>query len=522
VWKMVRVGDSPPERDQTVARSRTFASTVASDKAAVTLLRVRDDRACTSYLIAPEGSRSPQVLAAAVGARPERVDDIPGLPGPVRAWASATPAPEASRNTQSGGDPSEVALALSRLMPADSFVAVCLRPPSRGETARSRRWFRHRNSGAVTHYSGEPEVLVASVVAGAGSRAEATGLIRQLVAALPGFDVEVSAQVAGTAGVAAGTFAFGATGGIALAEVAGRTVDGVGLSVAGAAVAAGFLSGRLPVPGGRFARRVAAADMAGLPSPPSRRLPVRGPGVRRLADGTQRSTPGGYPLDRRSFMVGPAMCVGVVTPHTGAGDDVAGTRDRPVPAALAAPVGPMVGFGGEHGERVHLDASHAYGGVGLIGIPGTGKTALAEALWGWACLERVRPSGRPGCPGRSNTLVGFAANGDGADGLADWAAAVGDRVLVCELADPSTAAVDFFAGPGGPAQRAEAFVDMMAYAWDADDIRGRSREALTTMFAAALSFDLRAAWATLGVSAEPDPVLTAHTLLGGSLSVSMA
>jgi hypothetical protein len=512
-WRLSRSGRNPPAVDVVVPRSRAFGAAVANAGWAA-LVACHDGYAPVTWLVAPSlrGHQVASALGAAVGARPEEA------PRPLLAsarrlgWLEARPDDFGAHESQAGGDPFEVALALARVLVPGSWVALCLRPPARTERNRARRWFKAQGV-ALSHYSTEAEALVASAYAGAPDAASLRMLLRQLSSALPGFEVNTSVVVAGALGwpVAAGL----GIGAWATGLVAGYPRLGDALSAGLGLVSVGLAANVLPTSGHRLRSALAAGA---LPLPPRRALPPRAPRAERRiraapggSDKVVPAHPGDWPLARRSMLVGSAMVVGVASPH-GAGAEPGTARQRPVPAVLLDDIGPVVGTS-QDGKPVHVSAAPEDVGVAVLGIPGTGKTALVQALWAWSCLERARPSGKPGRTGAEQVLIAFETKGSGPGEWVDWAKAVGVKPLVVSLADPGTPAIDMFAGPGNVARRAAHFVDSMVYGFGDQAIQGRSTEALM----AALCGAMVAGPEALEMADLPgaDGLRAAHVLLGG-------
>ncbi|HEY5117251.1 MAG TPA: hypothetical protein VIJ00_17145, partial [Nakamurella sp.] len=203
-------------------------------------------------------------------------------------------------------------------------------------------------------------------------------------------------------------------------------------------------------------------------------------------------------------------------PHAGAASGAATTGPRVAPPGLLDPgIGPLLGDAGEPAAAVHLSAADQYLGLLAVGRPGTGKSVLIRLLYAWNCLERVRPTGRPGHPGARNTLIVFESKGqEGAQLYRAWAAATGDRALLIEAADPTTFAVDLFDTPGTIQDRARTFTAMLTYAFEPGAIQGRAVEALTAALSGALVTTDRVA-RDAGLPAGRSPVFYAHVLLGG-------
>lgn len=514
-WHLVRSGRVPPPVETVVQRSRSFGTAVANAGWAALVAR-HDGYAPMTLLAAPAAPKEPvaQALGAAVGARAEEAAPPPLGEARRLGWLVASPDVLGAHESQAGGDPAEVALVLARVLVPGSWVALSLRAPSRSERNRARRWFKSQGV-ALSHYSTEAEALVASAYAGAPDAGTLRALLAQLASALPGFEVNTSVVTTSTAAWAApaglGVGLWGAglyAGQLRPADVASGVL---GL------VSVGLAADVLPTSAHQLRRRLSSGL---LPEPPRRALPwpprapraettIRGgPGK---PDRVKPAHQGDWPLARRSFVVGPAMVVGVASPH-GAGAEPGATRSRPVPAALVGDIGPLVGNSSD-AQAVHISSAPEDVGVAVLGIPGTGKTAIVQALWGWSCLERTRPSGKPGRPGAEQVLIAFETKGSGPGEWVAWANAVGVKPLVVSLADPATPAVDLFAGPGTVAERAGRFVDAMIYAFGDQAIQGRSTEALM----AALCGALVAGPGTLAVVgiAGGDRLRAAHVLLGG-------
>lgn len=519
-FKLVRAGQAAPDTEQAIARSRPFAAAVAQ-LPFVLLFAHRDESNTSNWLIAPGpngATRAAEALASAVGARLERCEppDITGAQ--ALAIVDATPAAGPSHNTQSGGDPTELAMLFARAAQPGQWVAIALRKPTGTERDRARRWWHHRLSGAQTHYHLDPSALVASVYAGGDDAGELKSLLEQIVVALPGFDVETKVRVVGNQKAAAFVAsAIGLVAGWATAAELHHTALAVIIGAACWVIGVALGTGAVKLPGARLASRLQRSGLGALRAPPKREVPPRRPGEKKAKDGSTTPIAGSYPLHRRSFVVSPAMVIGLASPQAGKESDVALTTLRRVPAALTGDIGPLIGWGGNDDSPVHLDASQAWSGLGITGLPGAGKSAMLHALWGWHCLERTSPSGKPGRPGRDNAMVVIEPKPDGVPVWLDYADVAGDEVIVVNLADPSSPAIDLFAIPGTPEQRVSELVEVMIYAWPPGDIQGRGYESLTTVLEAVLTMEdeLPTIWQKLNLTGPADVMRAAHCLLGG-------
>ena len=526
VFRLVRAAGPPPAPEIVVARAKPVGGAVRSAGDA-TFVVTRSEAGLASYVVVPDRRGSKALVAAlssALGALAEPADSLPDLSrAGVVGWLVARPSRGfVSRDTQAGGNPSEVAVLLAQVMEPDSFVAVSLRAPSPAEQRRVRRWFDHRLDGVQTHYSRETEAVVVSVFAGGPSRDSVSLLADQLTAALPGFDLECATVFPHAVPLGPGLVAAGcvveAVGvlhfhRLLAGDLAGGLVGIVGLGASLAGVPSG-------------GRRTEAKVRAGsLPAPPRRVLPPRAPRrerqvVRRDSAGnpttrTLHARDGEYPLAQRSFLVAPAMVVGLVSPHVGGSSGMAQVKVRSAPVALVEDIGPLVGSS-LAGEPVHLSAAEAWQSTAIVGSPGSGKTGLVQSLFAWHCLERVAPSGKPGRPGDKCALVCFEHKGEeGVAGYRRWAETIGDDLLVVELANPDTPAIDLFNDPSmSAAERAESFVSAMRYAYEDGAIQGRSTEVLNVVLTAALACPEEVAMTTRDVVDPPSFVSIAHILLG--------
>ncbi len=339
-----------------------------------------------------------------------------------------------------------------------------------------------QGAGNPVHHASDMDSVVISLLAGGSDRGEVRQRLNQVAAALPGFDVGVRVRVLTPWPAAAG------------ALVAATLLVLAALPLRRHAVRARVRRGEFPVPGrslGPPARRSAGAGEA--PRPAAR-----------------------YRLRGTAFLVGPALLTGLVAPHAGAASGAAGTQARVAPPALLdAGIGPLLGEAGESAAPMHLSAADQHLGLLAVGRPGTGKSVLIRLAYAWNCLERVHPSGRPGHPGKNNTLIAFESKGgEGAGIYRQWARATGDQVLLIEAADPATFAVDLFDSPGSVEDRARPFTGMLTYAFEADAIQGRAVEALTAALSGALVTTDRIA-RDAHLPACRSPVFYAHVLLGG-------
>lgn len=538
IFKLTRSSATPPERELAIQRAGAFGDAVknvARRGKAVTLLSLRDEREMLSYVITPgEGSNSHVVtsLCSTLGAKATQVEDLdehaPNFAdAPYASFLIARPAESASKETQSGGEQSEVAGHLSRIMQPGSWVAMTLRSPTKAEVRRVRRWFDHRrDGGAATHYTNSTNALTVTIFAGANTPEEVATLLNQAVSVIPGFDIEVASFSPRRFDLRI-SILIGLAVGIAVGITTHQPLFGLATGALG--VLATIVAVKSPTTGATTSRSLRLARSQGfLPAPAHRRMWPRGPkrGTKQLSNGQSRTIDraGGYPLASSSFLFGPAMTTGIVSPHGGNVSGAATVEARTVPTALLDDVGPLLAYDESADSTdtdspraaVHIDAAEMYGGVGACGQPGTGKTTLLHNLWAWSVLERMRPSGRPDYPGAHDTLIAFESKGEGAAVYEQWSKSYGDNCVVCDVADPLTPALHVADPSLPPKERARMFVSAMKYAWDESAIQGLATETLTAVFTAAIACPPEVAAATAHLTdGEVSFVSLAHILLGG-------
>ncbi len=545
IFKLTRSSSTPPERDLAIQRAGAFGDAVKNVTRrgkTVTLLSVRDEREMLSYIVTPgEGSNSHVVtsLCSSLGAKATQVNALDdGSPTvastPFASFLVARPSKSrGARETQSGGDVTEIAGHLSRILPPGSWAAMTLRAPTGAEVNWVRRWFGHRRGdGTATHYTNGIGVLAVSIFAGAATEREVLDILTQIVSVTPGFDLETTPFSRAARFHPIWSLVAGVAAGVVVARVGDRLPHQplLGLAAGVLATIITFTIAKIPSLGASTGKTLQRTRARGfLPTPARRRLPPVKPrrGSRQLSNGQSRpiDRPGSYPLAPSCFLFGPAMAVGLVSPHGGDASGVAAVEARRVPTALVENVGPLLAYDRSSDSMdadsprvtVHIDAAEMFGGVGACGQPGTGKTTLLHNLWAWHTLERVHPSGRHDYPGAHNTLIAFESKGEGADIYERWSKSYGDHCVVCDVADPLTPALHIADPSLPPKERARAFVSAIKYAWEESAIQGLATETLTAVFTAAMACppEVAATTAHLTDGGDVTFVSLAHILLGG-------
>ena len=512
---MARAGGAELNPANYTSRATAFAS-AAGLLGDVTLLVHRSPNGLAGYLVTDDrvGSDAAAMhLAQAVAARAELVEDLPDLTAArTIGWLRYQPGSAVNRETQNGVDPSEAARRLAVAMAEGQWVAVSLRQPSQAEKRRHRRWLVARMATSnPTHHSVTTGAVVAAVRAGAGSRPEVESLLAQVASAMPGFDVDTLTRTAHPVRAVLCWVLAGLTAWVGLWQ--GWGSQGLGSTVGSAIAGVGVLLalGTLPTPGTKL---VAEASTGRLHAPGGRLWPPRRPRKRKSDNGEVVQLEGDYPLSSDGFMVAPNVVVGLVAPGAGALSGASSTVERPTPSTVRRPIGPLVGEGTD-GAPVFLSAADGWAGTFLVGKAGSGKSQLVRSMFAWNCMERVFPSGTPGFPGQANALVAFESKGEGAREYLAWAAAVGDRALLVEVAEPASPAIDLFAVPGTVEDKARFFANAMIYAFTDGAIQDQSFDTLVQVFTAAQAITPEIASLVQGVDLTGSPMYFAHLLLAG-------
>lgn len=466
-WRLTRTSAIAELGDYT-AQSESFAATL---KGPCALLIRREGDELVDYLLTKRGDRAPaDALAAAVGAAAVPVDVPPPLSG-VRAVAVVHGDGATGRSSLAGVDPANASRVLDRVLDDGEEVMVVL---SRMSARQRRRWveYAHGMEGNTEHHSVKSHVpLWATVVTAAASRERAADLRAQVVDALPGWDTATRADTGRRTGAALALAGLAIVVAVISFLAASAWPEAV---VAGLRWVAGLLGGAA------VARRLVPSQVMRVVRACARgRVPVPSP-RRRFGDRTA------WPAGRMVIpMSAPVVC-SVAAPQAGAATGSTSTRERTVPPRLMDVGGPCVGVDAS-GRPVRLDGRHLWGGVAVVGAAGTGKSVLLRALFGWLLVHRERH------PETAALVVETKPDGLTSYEAVARAAGHADEVLVVEVADPASPAIDMFARPGDdPLTRAAFVADTWAAAFGDGAIMGRSREVISAVVAAGLVLDERA------------------------------
>ncbi|KQP63073.1 hypothetical protein ASF47_18860 [Nocardioides sp. Leaf285] len=546
VFTLVRTPGIETNPATLATRANGFVSQIRECDSATLLVHLDED-GLHGYLTlvgpADSAEKAAISIAQAVGARAERADlpatlgdDAPAVARMVYQDGSAV-----AREGVLGADPTEISRRMEVALNPGDWVALTLRNPTNREDSRNEDWvdFRLGSSGGLAHQSRQPDATVVSIYAGSSDHRAASRLIDSTRSALHGFDLRTRSEPVTVARGALGLALAGlCTGVIAVALVAnllpglagldsslplGGAVGVVALVLAALAVLRA--TGVVPT----LAHRVRAGLPLGvLPTPAMRRRRPRAPreSFTNPKSGKKvKAEPGDYPLHRSAFLMAPLIFVGFIAPYSSANASSAGSRRRNIPPRMTQRTGPLFGFDGD--IAAYLSIADAYSGIGMMGRAGSGKSVSVRSIFGWACLDRTSPSGIPGSTGPRSTLIAFENKGQGVVEYQRWAETTKTAMLLVDLADPTTFALDLVATRGTFAQRAEAFVNGLAYAFEDGSIKDRAFTSLTAIYTAGLAIESEPDMigTALGISPTGSFNYYAHVLvgnLGDDLAVALA
>lgn len=509
VFTLVRTPDRDVNPTTLAQRANAFATAAKECESAV-LISHRNDEGMHSFVVLAGGSDSVETaavsIAQAIGARAER-SELPESLAEAGSISRATfrRGSSVSRETMLGTDPTEFSRRMETALHPGDWVAISLREISNREDRRHEAWTDFRlGSGAASHPSRYPDATLFSIYAGSDSSKSAGRLVDMTRSAMHGFDLRVRPERVSLLGGVVGWFAS-ALGAAAAGFAWRHLVDSgtlpslvadspagplVGTALLGLGVLA-FLVGVLRVSGifPTLWHRVRRGLPDGrVPAPPRRHGRPRPPRAADKDTRTGKKTkahPGDYPLHRAAFLTAPVVFVGLVAPYAETTASSSASRSRAVPPMVSQRRGPLIGVNND--AAAHIAMSDAHLGVAIVGDAGSGKSGLTRTLFGYACADWAQPTRLPGSTGSRNTLIAFETKGDGVAAYQAWARVTHAPVLVIDLADPNSFAIDLFASTGNVLQRGEAFANDMRYAYGEGAIQDRALPVLSSIFAAAIA-----------------------------------
>lgn len=463
-WRLTRSTDVPDWPRYSPA-CESFA---ASLPGAVALVLTKNAGHMASFYVSASPQEAPvRALCDALGATAVACEP-PLLAGGASVCARVAGNGLAGRTSLAGMEAAGAAGRVDNVLGEGETVTIVLRKmPAwrRGAWAR----FTDNLPGEGQHHTVRSNVpLLASVVTSSASRRRSGQLVSHVCDPIPGWDTRVrgAREVTTALGVLlvlAGVAGLVLAGHLEASEALVRVARCVSLTV----LLAGLVRALVP---SRSRRLVRALVRGRIPSPSP--LPS-------VMDALGRS----WPVGRLSVPTTAPVVAGLAAPQEGA---TTTARARAVPAELAASRGPLIGTC--DGQVVALDANHLWGGVGIVGAPGTGKSVLLRDVFTWMLIDRERHP--------ASAIIAVESKPDGVSVYERMAGAAGHSadVLTVECANPSSAQIDMFTRAGDTIfERAELVVASLADAFDDGAIMGRSREALTAVIAGGMAFD-DAAW----------------------------
>ena len=506
-WQLTRAGNIDVNPTNIEQRAQTFASGSKS----ATLVTTMDDNQMRHYLSIPYSSSANNAgmnLAQTVAAQLNVTDEGPDLTfAPHVAqlrWVKST---ADISSTQVNVDLTQLSKILGDSMPDGSWVAATVRNATRMERSRWSNWLAYRmGSRRPTHHSTKKESQVTTLWAGAQSPAAARDLASALAAALPGFDIGTRPVIVSRFPTMALFFLFAiAFGGLGFfAEdvssfFTGFDFDNLGALVtemhklwfllSGAFAALAALTGAriLPVRAVRVHRGLTRGR---LPKAGHRIIPPRKPKTvdSHIVGAEAREDGGAYPLVPTGFMLGAHIPAALVAPHAGSLSGESAAKARGVPRSMMDPIGPFIGNSVD-GRPAFLPAFDAGRGLAVFGRPGSGKSVLIQNVYAWSSMERVKPTGIHGSPGRNNALVYFETKLDGARKSYAWSKGLGDTTAMVEISNPDSFAIDLFDVPGNVEERAIHFTNALKYAFADGSIQDESFRTLKVVLTGGLVVD---------------------------------
>ncbi len=518
ISKIGMVGVAPPDVAQIIQRSRQFGAILKSG-GVTSILLVGEESQVNTYIVTSDsvaGDNALNGIVNAVGARivgpandnliQRTFESSPSI-GALRAVASSGPSKSIQQNT----NPVELAQIANSLLGPGTWVCLTMRPSTPSEMRRVRKWYRVNDPTVRTHHTSELNQATFSLLAGARHDEEVENILLSIAGSMPGFDVDTKVDIlkySHTPTIVAIV--------VALMCVVGGAFTPIGwplylLGAVSAIVGALFYRGILKT---QSARTVESLMRGEIPVPPKRILPPAAPKAEKTGqDG--KVIPhrvGAWPLADRAFMASPTIFLGLASRHVSTSNESAVAASRAIPSILLSDtLGPITGID-DRENYVHCSAADLWSGVGMFGIPGSGKTELMRSFFGWSILERVAPSHRAGWPGRNNALIVFEVKGD-ASGWEQWVSDYGDQSITCDLFDVTTPAIDLYQFGDTIEERGTSLASILSNAFPDSAIQGRSIDVITILLIASLAFPLTEIWDNF--EGDPNPINAGYTLCGG-------
>lgn len=459
-WFVLQRTGAPPDLERLRAAAVGFAGQLRGHVAVVV---TRRPEGAVSYLgfEHADDARLASRFAGAVGANAAQSQAPLLLAGvTVRAKIRERPFAGASTNlTETDTAAKSVAAALDN---PGEFVALIARAQTRREQERIHIWYdgiETVSPNIRTHPAVSKGGMVCTIWAGGSDKQHAEMLPGSLTEHLAGFDIATAAKHPKNTQMRARIGTFGLPP-VAVAA-AGAALTGGPVAAVAAAGAAAILAGQiiLVAVGNRIGP--AAESEALQQSTPPTIAPRRG-GRRSHTEGTRWysgdrivAATNPYPLADHVFPVGAQHVALTAAPHAGAASGAATTASREPAALLTQTAGVLIGKSGPNGRDVYIpNEPAAPRAIGMIGAPGMGKSGAAFSVYAADILRAAA--------GEHMSLIDFESkSGSSAAFLAQIARNCGleDRLVVIDVHDPRTTAIDMFPGNASYTDKAKVFLD---------------------------------------------------------------
>lgn len=488
------------------------SSALSGAPAGTTFITVQIEQQVHHYLSVPDSAAAEGVafrVAQAMSSRSTEVDQLPVEVAavPVLVQARFAVGTDPFPDTQVGAEFTTLSKVIGNTLMDGDWVAAVVRPSSRAEPKRQAKWldfFQMR-----THHSRKSGAVVVSFYAGSRDAGRGADVLAQMVRAIPGFGLSTVARAItprrevlrwlllaaiGAAFAAAGLF-LDLPAPVTDSWEKVRGLWWVGAVLAAGGIAGSVLTGMWVLPS--RAKQVRAALGWGLLPAPAHRLLA--PGKPRAAsdkhvrqkDGSMtvqhiEASSGDYPLHVDTFLVGSHIPLELVAPFSSQSGQ-ARSGERVVPSELLESRGPVVGTSSS-GEKVCLPVEQMYGGLGLLGMPGSGKSALMESIWGDVASTRVNGAPTGQAWPTHNVMIGFDTKPDrqATKQYQAWSEHAHDDVVVIDVFDRAPqVGLNMFPDYGdGAAAWGRRVAAAFRYAYS-NEFMSRSFDTVSRVFAAA-------------------------------------
>jgi len=416
-----------------------------------------------------------------------------------------------SKVSQQGMSPSEVAERARASLAPNSWLCISMRPATKSEIKNAHRWYRFFDPARGSHHTQDRGQVATTIYAGSDSWENNAAVLESVAGAMPGFDLETRVEKIKPSYAPELTSAL-----VFIASLVGFFVtkakfpELLAVSVISLVIALLFYRGIVTSPGNK---RVKAIQNGIIPSPPKRILPVQSPrSAKTKPDGTEiKERAGAWPLHRNTIICSPTLTFPLASPHSETDAEIGETRSHGINDILLTDgIGPIVGVEPESQSYVHLpESALPGGGVGIFGEPGSGKTELLQTLFGWNLLQK-KYNGRFA----RNSIFVFETKGEASNWF-EWVRVYDAEIVTVKVNDIDTPTIDLLHLGQTPEESATIFVEIMTAGFEEGAIQYQSKNTLTLLITAALSFPVDELLPAIASDVPANPITAAHILCGG-------